>query len=409
MTAPVVRLRPVEAFPVEHEGRQCMALRDPAGYTDAIVLLHGALLEIVSLFDGEHTVADIQAAVMRRHGQLVERRQIEEIAEALDQQGFLDSPAFAERRAGIDSRFLASPTRTATHAGTAYATDAGELRAMVDAFFTPPAGPGPIDPHGAVGPEVRAVIAPHIDFHRGGSAYAWAYRDLAERSHADVFVIFGTCHAGMAHPFALTRKDYASPLGDVQVDRDFVEALARRARQDCFGSELAHRVEHSIELQAVFLRYLYAHRRDIRIVPVLASFAHEAMLGGKRPDDDPRVPGFLEALAETIAASGRRVALVAGADLAHVGPRFGDPEPVSTPELARIEREDGAMLESVAAGDAQAFFESVARDGDRRRICGYSPIYALLRSLGGVTGSVKRYGQWPDPSGVVSFASVVFE
>ena len=25
------RLRRVEAFPVEHEGRQCVALRDPAG------------------------------------------------------------------------------------------------------------------------------------------------------------------------------------------------------------------------------------------------------------------------------------------------------------------------------------------------------------------------------------------
>jgi hypothetical protein len=144
-------------------------------------------------------------------------------------------------------------------------------------------------------------------------------------------------------------------------------------------------------------------------VPVLASFAHEAMHRGRRPDDDPRVPRFLEALAETIAASGQRDAVIAGADLAHVGPRFGDPEPVGSPELALIEREDTVMLESVAAGEPDAFFESVASDGDRRRICGYSPIYALLRSLGSTTGRVKRYGQWPDPSGVVSFASVVFE
>ena len=409
MSEAVPRLRAVESFPVEHEGRSGIALRDPGGYTDAIVLLHGALLEIVSLFDGEHTVADIQAAVMRRHRQLVERRQIEEIAEALDEQGFLDSPRFADRRAVIDGSFLASPTRPATHAGGAYAGEAAELRAMLDGFFTPPDGPGAIDGASATAPEVRGVIAPHIDYHRGGPAYAWAYRELAERSQADLFVIFGTCHAGMEHPFALTRKDFASPLGAVPVDREFVEALANRARQDCFGSELAHRVEHSIELQAVFLRYLFADRRDVRIVPVLASFAHEAMHRGQRPDDDPRIPRFLDALAETIATSGRRVALIAGADLAHVGPRFGDPEPVGAPELARIEREDTAMLESVEAGDPHAFFESVAGDGDRRRICGYSPIYALLRSLGRATGSVTRYGQWPDPNGVVSFASVVFE
>src|SRR2546425_8914882 len=88
------RLRRIEAFPVEHEGQPCVALRDPAGYTGAIVLLHGPLLDIVSLFDGEHTIADIQAAVMRRHGQLVERRQIEEIAEALDRRGSSEGPAF---------------------------------------------------------------------------------------------------------------------------------------------------------------------------------------------------------------------------------------------------------------------------------------------------------------------------
>ena len=435
MSEAVPRLRAVESFPVEHEGRSCIALRDPGGYTDAIVLLHGPLLEIVSLFDGEHTVADIQAAVMRRHGQLVERGHIQEITEALDAQGFLDSPSFAARRADIDRKFLASPIRPATHAGGAYAGEAAELRAMLDRFFAPPDGPGPIEaqnpaPEGRgpnpaperrgpnpaperrgpnPAPEVRGVIAPHIDYHRGGPAYAWAYRELAERCPADLFVIFGTCHAGMEHPFALTRKDFASPLGAAAVDVDFVEALAQRARQDCFGSELAHRVEHSIELQAVFLRYLFADRRDVRIVPVLASFAHEAMHRGLRPDDDPRVPRFLDALAETIAACGQRVALIAGADLAHMGPRFGDPEPVGGPELARIEREDTAMLEPVEAGDAQAFFDSVAADGDRRRICGYSPIYALLRSLGRVSGRVTRYGQWPDPNGIVSFASVVFE
>jgi len=404
-----LRLRPVEAFPVQHEGRQAIALRDPAGYTDAVVLLPRGLLEIVSLFDGEHSIADIQAAIMRRHGELVPRERIVEIADALDEQGFLDSPRFAERRAGIDRAFLEAPTRPATHSGGAYPLDPAEVRALFDGFFAPPEGPGAVDGDGRGEPRVAGVIAPHIDFHRGRSAYAWAYRDLAERSDADLFVVFGTCHVGMKNPFALTRKNYESPLGQVPVDREFAEALAKRARQDCFGSELAHRTEHSIEFQAVFLRYLFAGRREISIVPVLASFAHEALAASRRVDDDPRIPGFLNALGETIAASGRRVALIAGADLAHVGPRFGDPGPVSPAELAEIGAEDRAMLEAVLAGDAEAFFESVARDGDRRRICGLSPIYALLRALGGTRGALRRYAQWPDPQGVVTFASVVFQ
>ncbi len=276
----------------------------------------------------------------------------------------------------------------------------------MDGFFTSPQGPGPVGAFQGGG--VSGLIAPHIDFHRGGPAYAWAYRDLAERCDADLFVIFGTCHAGMADPFALTRKDFDTPLGPARVDREFVEALAGRARQDCFGSELAHRNEHSIEFQAVFLQYLYAGRRDVTVVPVLTSFVHEALALGHRPEDDPRVRAFLDALGETAAASRRKIAYIAGADLAHMGTRFGDPEPISPAELEAIGREDRAMLERVEAGDADGFFESVRRDNDRRRICGLSPIYALLRALGGAPGRLHRYGQWPDPECVVTFASVVY-
>ncbi len=87
MAEDLPRLRRVDAFPVEHEGRPCLALRDPAGYTDAVVVLPQPLLEIVSLFDGEHSILDIQAAVMRRHGELLPRQQLEAIADALDAQG----------------------------------------------------------------------------------------------------------------------------------------------------------------------------------------------------------------------------------------------------------------------------------------------------------------------------------
>ena len=400
-------VRQVEVFPVEHEGRRYIALRDPAGYTPAVLLLPAALLEVVSLLDGEHAVEDIQAAVMRRHGELVTRERIEGLVQSLDEQGFMDTPAFAARREAADRAFRESPTRPASHAGAAYADEPEALRSAVDGFFAPPDGPGPIN-GAATGRPVRGLIAPHIDFHRGGPAYAWAYRDLAERGDADVFVVFGTCHAGMADPFALTRKPFETPLGPVPVERDFVDALAARAGQDCFASELAHRNEHSVEFQAVFLRYLYAGRREVTVVPILASFVHEALYLGRAPEEDPRVPRFLEALAATVATCGRRVAFIAGADLAHVGPRFGDPEPVSPADLARIEAEDRAMLGAVEAGDAAAFFESARRDGDRRRVCGLSPIYALLRATGGAPGTLRRYGQWPDPAGVVSFASVVF-
>jgi AmmeMemoRadiSam system protein B len=405
------RLRPVEAFPVQHEGRRFVALRDPAGYAPSVLLLPLELLDIVGRFDGRHSIVDIQAAAMRRHGDMVFRETIEEIRAMLDEHGFLDSPRFAERQQAIEEAFLAAPTRPASHAGGAYPSDPDQLRVTIDGFFAPPLGPGAIAPSsdgaGARVP-IEGIIAPHIDFHRGGPAYAWAYRDVGERCPADVFVIFGTCHAGMPDPFAVTRKDYDTPLGPARVDRDFVDALAARAPRDLFASEIAHRTEHSIEFQAVFLQYLFAGRREIRIVPVLTSYAHDAMARGAAPEDDPGVREFFDALRETAHASGRRLAYVAGADLAHVGPRFGDPEPLTPADMARVGAEDREMLRGVEDGDAGAFFAAVAADRDRRRICGLSPIWSLLHVLGGRHGTIRHYGHTPDPDCVVSFASVVF-
>jgi AmmeMemoRadiSam system protein B len=148
--------------------------------------------------------------------------------------------------------------------------------------------------------------------------------------------------------------------------------------------------------------------RPFTVLPVLASFLHEAVWSGGEAEADPRVPRFLDALAETIAASERRVCVIAGVDLAHVGPRFGDAQPNTATVLERVGAEDRRMLAAVTASEPAAFFASVAADGDSRRICGLSPIYAFLRALPGSRGELLRYTQWPDPQGAVTYCAAAF-
>ena len=405
------RLRPLEAFPVQHEGQHCIALRDPAGFTDQIAVLPPPLLDLVSLFDGEHSIAEIQDVLRRRHGEAPTGDQIAAVVDRLDEAGFLESARFAARRHALEEAFRRSPVRPASHAGGAYAGEPDRLSAQIEAFFSGPGGPdhpgsGPRD--GAGGTGLTALIAPHIDFHRGGSTYGWAYKEILERSDADLYVILGTCHAGMPDPFSVTLKPYDTPLGAVPVDHQLYEAISARAGQDLLASESAHRREHSIEFQTVMLQYLLGRRRPFTILPVLASYLHEAVWRRSRPESDPRVPRFLDALRDAIASSSRRVCLIAGVDLAHVGPRFGDPEPNTADSLATVEAADRRMLESVVAADAAGFFDSVAADGDARRICGLSPIYTLLRLLPRSSGRLLRYTQWPDPEGAVSFCAVSY-
>jgi hypothetical protein len=432
------KLRALEAFPVQQEGQRCVALRDPAGYTDQIAVLPPALLDLVSLFDGDHAVEEIQEVLRGRHGKAPTAKQIADVIEQFDAAGFLESDRFRVRRQALEDAFRLSPVRPAAHAGGAYAGDAVELEAQIDGFFAASDGPSagvisavngdvstvsrdfstdPVASPSAAAPQaaapqararIRALIAPHIDFHRGGSTYGWAYREILERSDADLYVVLGTCHAGMPDPFAVTLKPYDTPLGAVPVDREFYEGLARRAGQDLLASEPAHRTEHSIEFQAVMLQHVVGRRRPFAILPVLASYLHESLWSGGAPEADPRIPRFVDALRETMAASARRVCLVAGVDLAHVGPRFGDRAPNTAASLARVERDDRAMLESVVGGDARGFHAGVAADHDARRICGLSPIYTLLRLLPEAPGRLVRYTQWPDPEGAVTFCAVTF-
>src|SRR5262245_16911303 len=229
------KLRMLEAFPVEQAGERCLALRDPSGLTDHVAVLPRAILDLVSLFDGERSVDEIRDVLLARHGGAPTAQQIGDLVGRLDEAGLLDSDRFAQHRRTVEDAWRSSPVRQAAHAGGAYAGEPDALAAQIDGFFTHADGPGRLAAASAPTPgqrPLRGLIAPHIDFHRGGPTYAWAYRELALRSDADLFVVLGTCHSGMEAPFALTLKPFATPAGEVPVDRDLHEAIARRAGQD---------------------------------------------------------------------------------------------------------------------------------------------------------------------------------
>jgi MEMO1 family protein len=181
---------------------------------------------------------------------------------------------------------------------------------------------------------------------------------------------------------------------------------------DLLADEVAHRAEHALEFQAVYLRYLQVVGRlgSLQVVPILCGSPHAHGPDPAAPDAPAPAAEFLAVLAARLAAEPRRTCILAGADLAHVGPQFGDEAPVTADFLARVGREDRDMLAIAAAGDAAGFLRNVLDDGDQRRICGVAPIHALLRLLPPARGETLRYTQWADPEGsaAVTFASVAY-
>ena len=105
------------------------------------------------------------------------------------------------------------------------------------------------------------------------------------------------------------------------------------------------------------------------------------------------------------------VQALASADLAHVGPRFGDRRGLDVDGRAQLDALDRASLDLAARGDAGGFWRQVTRDLEPRRVCGLAPIYAMLHTMRqGSAGEVTHYEQTVDAEdgSIVSHAAVAF-
>ncbi len=403
------KLRNVNIFPVQSSGQTLLCLQDPLNISEKALFLPLPFYFIVSLFDGRHSVLDIQAEYMRQFGQFLFTEKIQEIISQLEENLFLEGDRFQEAMREKEESFKKSPVREAAFAGKSYEKDPGRLKIQFEGYFKEPDGPGsPVQRESVSG--VKGVIAPHIDFQRGGSCYAFAHREIWERNSSHCFIIFGTAHTPMENTFCLTRKDFITPLGTLNVDKELVDAIQSRCPDNLFKDEGVHRSEHSIEFQCLFLRYLFPEPIPLKIVPILCGSFQEAIEKGITPMEMKPVEQFIETLEESVSTSGEEVCYIASADLAHVGHQFGDREGVGEYGLRVLAQEDQEMLKHVEEMDGEGFFNSISKEHDRRRICGLPAIYTMLKVLDAREGKLLKYGQafTPETQSVVSFASMAF-
>ncbi len=386
----------MEAIPVRREGGLSFLIRDPWGVAPEVMLSEKAFF-LASLLDGNNTLRDLQAEFMRRYGELLFMEDLQRIIDYLDENFLLESPRLQRRMQEIRKEWEEAPLREPAFSGRAYPEDPHRLRERLKGFLEPDRRPvdGPI----------RGLVAPHIDLGRGGDCYGVAYSSLKGLEPPELVVILGTCHVPMEGPFALTDKDFLTPFGVVSTDREAVRALRERLPFDPLGESILHRREHTIEFQLLFLQLLWDSA--FKILPILCrSFTR--YLKGESPEEDGDFSAFIRALRETF--QGYRALLVMSADLAHIGPQFGDPYPVDHGELMVVEQKDREMLSRVESGDARGFLEYIRAEGDRRRICGLPPIYAGLKVLEPTRGLLLDYRKWRDPQGLgaVTFCSLLF-
>jgi hypothetical protein len=411
------RVRAIEAFPIQQDGKTLIYIKDPLNFATPLGISPIGYF-LLAHFDGRHAYSDLSEVFAQRFRAPLARGEFNQFVEMLDQHYYLKSERFEKYQQSVIAEFRGRASRAPAHVGGGYKNDPVDLMAQLDSYFSAPTGPGlPSTQNGARTP--KAIVSPHIDFHRGGPAYAWAYKPLAESAGADLYVILGTSHCGGQTPYILTRKNFETPLGLVETDGEFVEQLQSQCAEDCFIDEYLHRGEHSIEFQVLFLKYITQKRaaltgepeRPFRIVPILVSSFHAMMVSQTLPEHTEPVGKFLKTLRQLARQDARQICFVAGVDLAHVGKQFGDEEAVNEEFLKWVEAEDRQLVDRLAQLDAPGFFNEIAKDEDKRKICGFSPLYSLIHLLDGVRGNHLHYGQafTPETGSAVTFTSLIFE
>jgi len=217
------------------------------------------------------------------------------------------------------------------------------------------------------------LVSPHAGYAYSGQTAAYAYRQLAGRTY-DTVVLMGPSHRAWVGNYATSAEDaYQTPLGQVALDRAFIEDLADRVKIGQVQADM----EHSLEIQLPFLQRQLA---EFRLVPLMMS-----------ADDRAAARRLAEALAEIVRArqaAGQHCLLVASSDLHHIE------------NYDEVVRRDQAVVEAVEDYDLERLGEVLMAPGSS--VCGRMAILTTMhagRLLGADTSQVLYHTNSGDVSG----------
>lgn len=270
-------------------------------------------------------------------------------------------------------------------AGSFYTDSATGLRRQIEDCFKHALGPGaPPNASKVVERHILGLISPHAGYMYSGPVAACGFLQLATEEKPEVVVILGPNHRGIGAEVALSKEDrWQTPLGYLEIDIETGERITSAARWAQWD-DIAHRWEHSIEVQLPFLQYIY--QTGIRVVPI-------AML---RQDLESG-----QDLGEAIATAlkGRNGIIIASSDFSHYESQ------------SAASKKDNLALEAILSLDAKQLEDVVS--SHNISMCGYGPVMSMLtacKKLGANKARLLRYASSGDITGdysqVVGYASV---
>jgi AmmeMemoRadiSam system protein B len=291
--------------------------------------------------------------------------------------------------------------RPISHRGRAYPADPRELKGKLDDILSLQPGSPKLEG------KLQALVAPHIDLSVGGRIYSSAYQTMKDSSPKTV-IILGTGHQMAQDLFAVSDKDFETPLGVAECGGLWVEKLKAACGDLIAKNDFAHRAEHSIEFQVLFLQHILP-KDSFTIVPVLCGNLQTILSEYSRRAYREKAGAFLEALKDVLKHHGEETLLVAGVDFSHIGPKFGHEMPAQYMK-GQSEAHDRALLAALSALDADSFWGESGKVKDQYNVCGFAALACLLEVLPPCKGRLLGYEMWHEEAtrSAVGFAAVAF-
>jgi MEMO1 family protein len=384
----------------EENGESLVAFSDELGIASQSVVIPKIVADFVQILDGKLSIEDIRKQSMEITGENFDTKALESVVMQLEARGFMDS---ARTRIAVEQiqQYLTQDKRPAICVTTSYPDNPDDLKKYLDEILS--------SEKRDESKKITSALAPHIDFRIGEEAskcYGLAFQNLTR--DADLAVIFGTAHNRVSSEFMLTKKNYTSPLGEIQTDYEIISGLENILGDGLYFDDLAHRIEHSIEFHALFLQHIFDNK--IKILPVLTGGMFEYLDDGNSPNENSDFMKFINALRKVISDSGKKVIFLASGDLAHIGRKFGDDFDAET-KFEKLKNEDDNLVKLLEKADKNNFLKEIYLKNNSRNICGLAPFYSLLECVDNLKNGKSAYGLWDEQEtkSAVSFASVIFE
>jgi AmmeMemoRadiSam system protein B len=256
--------------------------------------------------------------------------------------------------------------RPCSVAGMFYPAEPRHLEQLLETLFQ---GKAP-------GINARGIVSPHAGYVYSGETAACAFSTIPP-DFDGTFVVIGPSHRGFMT--CASAIPWETPLGIMNVDSDFVEAL------DIEIDEVSHRNEHSVEVQMPFIKYRFPRSR---VAPI--------MMGDQSIE---AAIGLAEHVLQAIEHTGRDVRIVASSDFSHYVPE----------EVAR--KNDLYAIEALTTLNIPEFYQRLRETG--ATACGYGPIATMCvtcQSLGAQKAELLRYATsgdvTQDYNQVVGYAAI---